>query len=245
MYKVLFSFFLLCSLSNAETKTSLTITGGFLAPESDLIENLIREVSKHSKINIDYQSLPNKRSLIQANTGAVDGEAARILEINKYYPNLLPIPVQIHSIDLIAITNRQMTLSKPSDLSKYNVGVIHGMKIAVLMAEKNRPISLFKAPDHTTLINMLAANRLDVVITNKMGLFTSLDKIKKHKFFMTKEPLLSRSLYMQLHKKNKEYIPIFKKALESMHKDGTYQKFQDDFYRPYHKRLKGSIQILE
>ena len=113
------------------------------------------------------------------------------------------------------------------------------------MAEKNRPISLFKAPDHTTLINMLAANRLDVVITNKMGLFTSLDKIKKHKLFMTKEPLLSRPLYMQLHKKNKEYIPIFEKALESMHKDGTYQKIQDDFYHPYHMKLKGSVQILE
>ena len=243
MYKILFSFFLLCSLSNAQT--SLTISTGFLPPESDLVENLMREISKRSNININYQVLPNKRSLIQANNGVVDGEASRILEINKYYPNLLAVPVKIHSIDLIALTNKEIKLSKPSDLKNYNVGVIHGMKIAVLMAEKNKPISVFKAPDHTTLINMLAANRLDVVITNKMGLFTSLDKIKKHNFFMSKEPLLSRSLYMQLHKKNKEYIPVFEKALESMHKDGTFQKIQDDFYNPYQAKLKGSIQTLD
>ena len=245
MHKFLFSFLILCALSNAQSKTTLTISGGFLPPESDLVGTIIHEISKRSNITIDYQVLPNKRSLIQANNGYVDGEGARILEINKYYPNLLPVPVQIHSINLIALTNRQLTLTKPSDLSNYNVGVIRGMKIAVLMSEKNTPVSLFKAPDHTTLINMLSANRLDVIITNKMGLFTSLDKIKKHKLFMAKEPLLSRSLYMQLHKKNKKYIPIFEKAIESMHKDGTYQKIHDDFYHPYHKKLKSSIQMLK
>jgi len=238
---------LACLLSPvfAQNIPSLTITSGFAAPESDLIGNIMKEVSKRSKINIHYDSLPNKRSLLNANTGITDGESSRIWEINNYYPNLVRVPAQSHSIDLVVLTKRKIILKGPSELSQYNVGVIHGMKIAVLLAEKNKPLSLLKATDHETLIRMLIADRLDVIITNKSGLLSSLDMIKGHNLYLREEPLMTRPLYMQLHKKNQAYIPQLKAALDSMHEDGTYQRIQNDFFQPYQDKLEKSVHILK
>ncbi len=240
-------FLLICFFSSlvfGENQTKLTITSGFVAPESDLIENIMKEVSKRSNINIQYESLPNKRSLVNANSGITDGETSRIWEINDYYPNLVRVPVQSHNIELVVLTKKKIHLEGPQDLSKYNVGAIHGMKIAVIIAEKNNPISFVKATDHETLIRMLVSDRLDVVITNKIGLLSSLDKLKGQDLYLHAKPLMTRPLYMQLHKKNISYIPQLQSALESMHKDGTYQKIQDDFFKPYEDKISKSLKIL-
>ncbi len=245
MKKIFIVFYLLCTLLRAEDRPSLSLTSGFLEPESQLIEKMVYEVGKRAKIDISIDFLPNKRSLIQANKGVYDGEGARIWEINTFYPNLIPVPGQIHTIDLIALTNRKLVINKPSDLAKYNVGVIHGMKIAVLMAEKAKPISLYKAPSYDILFNMLTSNRLDVVITNRIGIIRSLEHIGEHQLFMMERPLMTRPLYMQLHTKNKAFIPRLQKAFEAIHADGTYTKFQDDFYKPYQNKMKTAITILK
>ena len=245
MKKVFISLCCLCLLSLANEVQTLSLSSGFGQPESDLIHNIMQEVSKRSGVKILYEALPNKRSLLTANSGVNDGETTRILEINKYYPNLVPVPVQSYSIDLMAVTNKNIKIESPSDLSQYNVGVINGMKIAVLMAEKANPHSLIKVTDHETLIRMLLIDRLDVMITNKMGLLANIDKVKGTKLYLHTKPLMSRPLYMQLHKKNARYIPKFKDALESMHKDGSWKKIQDDFFKPYDAKLKSSFILID
>lgn len=240
-------FLIICILSVfgwAETKPRLTITTGFPSPESDLIETVLKEVEKRSEIIIDFDSLPNKRSLVNANLGITDGEAARIKGIDKYYPNLFIVPSQSHAIELIAISNQVLPLSSPKDLHNYNVGVIHGMKIAVVMAEKNKPISLIKATDFTTLIRMLVANRLDIIIMNKTGVLFNQDKFKGHNLYLYEKPLMIRPLYMQLHKKNKAYIPRLQSALDTMHKDGTYQNIQNNFFKAYKKELSKTLHLI-
>lgn len=245
MLKIFFTICVLISLLQAEDRASITLTTGFPAPESHLIENVIKEVSKRSNINIHFESLPNKRSLVNANSGVTDGEAARILEINKYYPNLLPIPSQVHSIELVVLSKNQIILSSPSDIVKYNVGVIHGMKIAVNMAEKNKPISLVKATNFEALVRMLIADRLDIIIMNKSAVLFNQSKFRGNNLYLQEDPLMTRPLYMQLHKKNKAYIPKLQKALESMHQDGSYQKIQNNFLKSYQEKLSETLHIME
>ena len=98
----------LCSLLIGEDLPTLSITSGFDEPESTLIENMMKEVSKLAKINILYDNLPNKRSLVNANTGVTDGEASRVWEINDYYPNLIRVPSQNHIIDLVVLSKKKI-----------------------------------------------------------------------------------------------------------------------------------------
>lgn len=244
MKKIFISMCCLCVLLIGEGLPTLSITSGFDEPESTLIENMMKEVSKRAKINILYDNLPNKRSLVNANTGITDGDATRVWEINNYYTNLIPVPSASHSIDLVVLSKKKIYIKDPSELSQYNVGVVQGMKIAVLLAEKNKPLSLLKANDHDTLIKMLLADRLDLVITNKIAIFGSLDKIRGQKLCLNDKPLISRQLYMQLHKKNKDYIPQLQSALESMHKDGTYKRIRDDFFELYKTKINKTLEIL-
>ncbi|SMP88964.1 polar amino acid transport system substrate-binding protein [Epsilonproteobacteria bacterium SCGC AD-308-P11] len=244
MSKITIIFLLTLSFLHAAEQV-LTINSGFSVPETHLLESIIKEGFKRADIPLKYQTLPNQRSLINANNGIDDGEAARIWEINKFYPNLLRVPVSIHSIDLVVLSRENLYIKKPSDLKPFNVGVIRGMKIAEQIAENAKPLSLTKTTDHLTLIKMLSTHRLDVIVTSKIALLTGLSETKEKGFFMASKPLLSRPLYMYLHKKHQALIPQFEKAFNSMVEDGTYKKIRDHFLQDLEKNISDSVRMKD
>jgi len=237
--------FFLFAFAHANEMPKLTINIAWGEPERSFVYDVTQEMFKRAKINVLLQDMPNKRSLINANSGVDDGDATRVWEINKYYPNLVPVPVQSFNIDIVAVTNRDIKIERVSDLHHYNVGVINGMKIAVLMAEEAKPLSLSKVTKHDTLLKMLASNRLDVVLVNKASLFNHIDKIKDRGFYLVAKPLMTRPLYLQLHKKNEKYVPRLQAALESIHADGTYQRIYDDVFRKLEVELDQALVIVD
>ena len=228
MKKIILILILSLSILHAQ-KQVLKITSGFDAPEANLIQSILEEGFKRANLGLEFYLLPFQRSLINANRGLYDGEAARIWEINELFPNLVRIPVSIHSIDLVVLSRKKILITKASDLKKYHVGVIRGMKIAEKVAKDAKPLSITVATNHITLVKMLSSNRLDLIVTNKIGLLTDLSKSIEKEFYLVEKPILSRPLYMHLHKKHKNLIPRLEKAFESMLKDGTIKKIQDVF----------------
>lgn len=244
MKKIILILFLSLSLLHADNQT-LRITSGFDYPETNLIHSVLKEGFKRAKIGLEYHTLPNQRSLINANRGIYDGEAARIWEINELYPNLVRIPVSIHAIDLVVLSRKKIFITKASDLKNYHVGVIRGMKIAEKMAKDAKPLSITTATNHITLVKMLSNDRLDLILTNKIGLLTDLSKSIEKGFYLVEKPILSRPLYMHLHKKHKNLIPKLEKAFESMIEDGTYQKIQDSFLSDIENKIKDTLKVIK
>ncbi|QOY52902.1 substrate-binding periplasmic protein [Candidatus Sulfurimonas baltica] len=223
----------------------LTINSGYSFPETNLLESIIKEGFKRAEIALKYQTLPNQRSLINANNGIDDGEAGRIWEISDHYPNLVRIPVAIHSIDIVVISRENLHIKKPLDLKFHNVGVIRGMKIAEQIAENAKPLSITKTTNHITLIKMLSSNRLDVIVTSKIALLSGLSETKEKNLFMASKPLISSPIYMHLHKKHKKLIPKLEEAFNSMIKDGTLKQISDDFLKDLEKNIADSIRIVK
>jgi len=242
--KIVAIFLLSISLLHAQQK-ALTINAGFSWPETELLESIITEGFKRANIPLKYQVMPTQRSLINSNSGIDDGEAARIWEINKIYPNLIRVPVAIHSINIMVLSRSNLNISKPSDLKPFNVGVIRGVKIAEKMLESVKPRSITKTTDHLTLIKMLSNHRLDVIITSKIALLTGLKITKRQSFYMASKPIISRPLYMQLNKKNKALIPRLEKAFNSMVKDGTLKKIQNLFLKDLDKTISNAVRITK
>ncbi len=223
----------------------LTISTGFAQPEATLVATVLQEGFDRAGIDLIYQVLPNQRSLINANNGVNDGEAARIWEIDKSYPNLIRVGVQTHFIQLVVLSRKKVFIDELSDLKKYHVGIIRGMKIAEELVRQEAPLSLTEATEHLSLIKMLANDRLDVIITNRIGLFTGLIGSHKDEFYLRKEPLISRKLYMYLHKRHKALVPILEKAFRSMIEDGTHQSIQESFLRNMKTEFQGSVKVIE
>ncbi|MFT5660118.1 MAG: polar amino acid transport system substrate-binding protein [Sulfurimonas sp.] len=225
LFLLLFLFFLPIHVA----ALSLKISSGFDAPETYLIESVLREGFKRANIDLVFQTLPNQRSLLNANKGISDGEASRIWKINEYYPNLIRVPVSTHSIDLVVLSKEKIDVKDFSQLKKYNVGVVRGMKIAEKLVQESKPRSYIAATNNLTLIKMLENNRIDVIVSSKIGLLVSLKESKSKDLYMIERPLLSLPLYMHLHKKHQELIPRFEKAFKSMIEDGTYQRARNSF----------------
>jgi len=244
MSKIIIIFLISISFLEANIK-ALTINAGFSWPETQLLESIITEGFKRANIPLKYQVMPTQRSLINSNSGIDDGEAARIWEINKIYPNLLRVPVAIHSINIMVLSRSNLNINKPSDLKPYNVGVIRGVKIAEKLLNSIKPRSITKTTDHITLIKMLSNHRLDVIITSKIALLTGLQTTKMQNFYMASKPIISRPLYMQLNKKHKDLIPKLEKAFNSMVEDGTLKKIQELFLKDLDKTIADAVRTKE
>lgn len=92
---------------------------------------------------------------------------------------------------------------------------------------------------------MLIDDRIDFVIVNKIGMYTDLQDVENQIFYMRREPLKRVKVYMQLHKKHKDLIPKFRKAFESIHKDGTYQKNYSAFVNNIMNSFSQSLRVVK
>lgn len=227
----------------AAQKEKLVLSTGFLKPEALVVKAIIEEASSRAGYELEFQILPNQRSLINANEGLNDGEAARIWEINKHYSNLYRVPVPSYSIDLMVLSKKKIEIRDVSNLKKYHIGVIRGMKIAEKIAEESEALSIVKSTSHKNLVRMLSDGRLDLIITNKIALFTDLNGFNTDTFYMYKTPILSRPLYIQLHTNSIYKIAALEKALKSMHEDGTYDKIKNSYLKSIEKNLPFSLKV--
>lgn len=239
-----FSLFLLLALYLQAQNIVLSVNSGFPHPETNLVESIVKEGFKRAKIEMKYQTLPPERSLINVNTAIDDVEAGRIWDINKIYPNLVRVPVAIHSIDIVLLSKKDLHIKNLSDLKPYNVGLIRGVKIAESIAQTAEPLSITSATSYEMLIKMLKNSRIDVIITSKIALLTMLSEIDEKGLFMTSKPLASLPLYTHLHKKHEALIPQLEEAYNSMVTDGTIKKEHDIFLQDLEKKIRASVTII-
>ncbi|WP_455756269.1 substrate-binding periplasmic protein [Sulfurimonas sp.] len=236
-------FLLLSQLLKAE-HTVLTVNSGFPIPETFLVESIVTEGFKRAGIPMKYQTLPAERSLINVNMHIDDVEAGRINGVEKFYPNMIRVPVQIHSIDIVLLSRENLHIKEISDLKKYNVGLNRGVKIAESIAKKANAKTIVSATSYDMLIKMLKNNRIDVIITSKIALLTMLSEIKEKGFFMTSKPLVTLPLYTHVNNNHKDIVLKLENAYKSMELDGTIQKLQNEFLHGLEEKIGTTVEII-
>ena len=241
--KSLVLFLLIIHLAFGQEK--LTINCGFQQPEATLITNVLKSIFHEANIGLTVQILPNKRSLVNANNGTNDGDATRIWNINKYYPNLVRVPLRTHHIDIVALTNKKHHIKSFEDLKPFNVGVVRGMKITEVKVAAIKPQSLSKISDYGQLLRMLKTGRIDVIITDKTSLLNEIKKRRITSLFLVKKPLLVLPLYIHLHKKNQHFIPRLTKAIETLNKTNTLTKIENTFFNDLEKETRHLVKLIE
>ncbi|MDF1883188.1 transporter substrate-binding domain-containing protein [Sulfurimonas sp. SAG-AH-194-C21] len=240
--KSIFYFFIVIYALSLHAET-LTISTGFNENGAKLLKTLTQEAFDRVGIELDFQKLPNKRSLVNVNNGIYDGEAARIWTINKVYPNLLPIAPNIHTIDMVLVSKKNKQVNSLSDLKKHTIGVVRGVKIAKVLAQKYKAHKIIQARNCKTLIMMLNDDRIDFIIISKIGMLTDLRGVKNQTLYV--KHIKEFKVYMQLHKKHKDLIPAFEKVFLSIQEDGTYQKYYDAHIEEIMSSFTNSLKVVE
>lgn len=237
MKKYLLSLFFSLTLLPLHAE-KLRINIGWPYPQASLVKDIIETVFKEAKIDIETQVLPNKRSLMNANEGIDDGDATRIWHINKFYPNLLRVPVQIYKLDIVAISNKKIIIRNLDDLKPYNIGVVRGMKIVEVKADALKPKSLIKINTHESLIKMLKKGRIDIVLSDKRSLLQEIKKENIKGLYLLEKPLMVLPMFIHLYKKHKGLIPKLTKAATKLQEQNILTKIDEAFTLKVIKSIK-------
>jgi len=168
-------------------------------------------------ITVEFRYRPDKRSIVEANSGQVDGEFARIPSIVNDYPNLIVVPVSLADLDVVAFT------AKPTiDLSGYIIGE-QQYRIGYLSGWKNVRDLLANYPnkkeigEYTTLFRLLIRQRVDLVFFTQ----TAGEKILRatpNIPYSKSSSLLAYSVYLVLHKKHAQLVPKLAASLQRVQK---------------------------
>lgn len=181
----------------------------------------------YAKLGIDTESkqLPAARSLFMADSGQTDGEVNRTADIETEHPNLVRIEVPVNWLEAVALSCNKTVKADLDSISRMRVGI----KIGNLYAERltQKMPAVVKLADETRLLDLLLANRLDVLIINRT-LALSLKREPRYNCLTINDPpLLSVPLYHYLHKRHADIVPDITRVLREMHDSGESKAIRE------------------
>jgi len=192
-----------------------------------LCDLILTEAFKRLGMTVKIVNLPSERALINANEGIDDGNFARVEGLDKTYPNLIRVPVAITKFEFTVFSkNPSLAIKNWESLSPYNVGIITGWKILEQNIVGTR--SLAKVADESLLFNLLQANRVDLVVYDRMQGKALMKRVRMRGIHVLDPPLAERNMYLYLHKRHAVLADKLTKTLRGMEQDGTYKKISHD-----------------
>ncbi len=134
MYRVATSLILFCSLAFSTIASAREVVISTFEKSSHIVvavEAIMTEAYNRLGHDINVARIPANRSLHMANSGEVDGELFRVNNIDKTYHNLIKVPIDLYSIEMVAFTkNKFFTVDGWKSLAPYRVGYRRGIKVS-------------------------------------------------------------------------------------------------------------------
>jgi polar amino acid transport system substrate-binding protein len=201
--------------ADAAPNSTPTLTG--------ICDKVIKAAFKRIGVPVRIIRIPSERALITANDGIDDGNYARIKGMETIYPNLIRVPESIIKFEFVAFSKKSdIKISGWDSLKPYNIGFITGWKI--LEANITGTKSLIKVKNERVLFDVLNEDKVDIIVYDRLQGLTLLRELKYGDIHSIKPPIAVKDMYLYLHKRNKDLVPLLSDAIRGMKKDGTYNK---------------------
>jgi polar amino acid transport system substrate-binding protein len=172
-------------------------------------------------------SQPGERAMIDANEGVVDGEAARIMDIDmERYPNLVRVPHPIVTIQVGAYaTDTSIKIEGWKSLvgNPYRVGLVKGIKSTEqklpLYVDKKYIVSISGVEQS---MKMLKAKRIDVFIVGTQVEDTSYMKSGAYEEVKCVGIVETKVLFPWLHKRHQQLVHPLADMLKTIKLEGRF-----------------------
>jgi ABC-type amino acid transport substrate-binding protein len=182
-----------------------------IAPEMALS---LQETAAAIGITIEFINLPNKRSLLMAAQGDVDGDFFRHPVIESSFPTLRRVDVPLAHFDYqVWVHNDQTCMSDLSALSQLKPIGVRGVKYFESHVFPLSQVGYEEVEEFTQAFRMLSLGRADYTVQDKsvIELFSQQTKIQLKPCL--NEPLFSMPLYLYLHESHQNLIATLEQAL--------------------------------
>jgi polar amino acid transport system substrate-binding protein len=167
--------------------------------------------------------LPCERSLLAADSGAIDGDILRVAEIvGPHYPNLVGVPEVLYPMPMNCFAvRRDMRPKELADLAALRVGYIIGWKI---LEDKVRAAEVLRVRGPEQLFPLLADGRADVVVYERLTGQRMVEEMGLKGIRVLEPPLLVTPQYLTLHERHRTLVAPLAAALRAMKADGSYDR---------------------
>ena len=222
----------------AEKRTEFenTIVLSTIAPESLSYFSELSEIYSEAFRRLGYRfrlvSLPGERSLIDANSGVVDGEAFRISYLDPHkYPNLIQVsePIRVvkdgaYSVDKSIKINGWDSLKGKG----YKVGFDRSVKsVEIKLPLYVKKENIIPLNGFEQCLKMLQARRIDIYIAATLIEESAPMKSAKYSDIVRVGIVEEKAGYPWLHKRHKKLVSPLADTLKAMKADGTFQKISE------------------
>jgi len=218
---------LVAGISFADTP-KLVLNTSYTAPitapdKTGVLDLFYQELFKRLGWDFEIQYLPAERALTNANRGVDDGDVCRIFGLDKKYTNLIRVPAVLMQYEHVIFTRKfDFKVTGPDDLKPYDVGVVKGWKIIEWNTKTARSVTL--VDEGTQLFGMLAGDRIDLGIIERMTGMMLAKKSGVKNIRILEPAFLSGDWYLYLHKKHLDLVPIIANTIRQMKVDGSHQQ---------------------
>jgi len=173
-------------------------------------------------IDVTFALVPSARSLAMANEGASDADAGRTAEVGARFGNLVRVPSTIIEMDYRAITrDRKLAVTGWDSLKGHRICSLLGDK---LIESRTAGLDREMTRGLPSALKMLEAGRCDVLIASQFA-WSDFDTIAPGHYCESDAPLMSVPIYHYVNKRHADLVPALTRILDSMHQDGTSQRF--------------------
>lgn len=227
---------LLSSLSKPLLASDLVLNSAHYQPLANEARNgfhdqVAREAYKRLGIEIEIQRVPSARSGRNVDMGIDDGNGPRIDGYSKFYPNLVIVPEKVIDFDFVGFTlDPEINPASWEALADLNVGIVTGWKILEVNITDSQ--SLIKVRDTEQLFNLLARNRVDIVIIERWTGLYAASQAGIKRLHVVEPPFATKPMYFHLHKKHSDLAYKVADAIREMKIDGTYNQIVEETLLP-------------
>ena len=198
-----------------------------------ICERIFAELSKTiPEVTFKVQGLPNKRSLIEANAGEIDGDCGRvhnIKDISKLtLSNLITIPESIIETTYVLIRKKESpAILSLEELKNRKVAITHGV-LYLEAATKNMDQVFVKKT--TKGLQLVQKERVLGFIASLWQVWRPLKGKNKHLYEdleLSVAPIPSSTLHTMLHKKHRHLIAPLGRAIKEMKESGKMKEISE------------------
>lgn len=232
---IILPLFLLLPPIPAKAVDKVVFSGG--APldtyQPRVIVPILTEAFRRNGIEFEAQYHPSLRSLMYANSGIIDGELHRVYEFHEIsdekYPNLIRIESKLLSIWLSAFSSKVKKIEKWEDLKDYKIVYYRGRKnVEKYLKTYTSFEQTSTASTDRQAFQMLAAGRVDVVISESLAGRQIIENNSKYGNIKEIAKLKETEIYSYIHKKHKDLARIIAHTIEEMKQDGTFGRIVEN-----------------
>lgn len=225
MTKILFflATLLLCLSSNAKQLFTITAPEGhYLLP---LAQQIVTEVYQPLDIEIELLTLPTARSLRYVNDGLADAELARVEGIEQEFTDLMPVPVPLVTLYLIAV-------ARTADVSIKSMQQARGGRVAIKLGSKyveqyTKDWKVIQVESMEQQLQLLVNARVDYILIDAIQPTVNLTAV--YKGHLHQRAIQRVSVYHYIHKKHQQLLPALTAELQRLHNSGRIDAIIEQF----------------